>query len=43
MNNEVVLINNIISQIGIHLSQATSDDIILRLLEDKVISEREAK
>ncbi|AMA50808.1 MULTISPECIES: transcriptional regulator CtsR [Bacillus] len=43
MNNEVVLINNIISQIGIHLSQAASDDIILRLLEDKVISEREAK
>nr|WGD62821.1 transcriptional regulator CtsR [Bacillus subtilis]WGD76013.1 transcriptional regulator CtsR [Bacillus subtilis]WGD93101.1 transcriptional regulator CtsR [Bacillus subtilis] len=43
MNNEVVLINNIISQINTHLSQATSDDIILRLLEDKVISEREAK
>ncbi|MBY4605977.1 MULTISPECIES: transcriptional regulator CtsR [Bacillus] len=43
MNNEVVLINNIISQIGTHLSQAASDDIILRLLEDKVISEREAK
>ncbi|MEC5230745.1 transcriptional regulator CtsR [Bacillus inaquosorum] len=43
MNNEVVLINNIISQIGIHLSQAASDDIIIRLLEDKVISEREAK
>jgi len=43
MNNEVVLINNIISQISTHLSQAASDDIILRLLEDKVISEREAK
>jgi transcriptional regulator of stress and heat shock response len=43
MNNEVVLINNIISQINTHLSQAASDDIILRLLEDKVISEREAK
>ncbi|MED1810663.1 transcriptional regulator CtsR [Bacillus subtilis] len=43
MNNEVVLINNIISQINNHLSQAASDDIILRLLEDKVISEREAK
>ncbi|MBV2197960.1 transcriptional regulator CtsR [Bacillus velezensis] len=43
MNNEVVLINNIISQIHTHLSQATSDDIILRLLEDGVISEREAK
>lgn len=42
MNNEVVLINNIISQINTHLSQAASDDIILRLLEDKVISE-EAK
>lgn len=25
------------------MSQAASDDIILRLLEDKVISEREAK
>ncbi|ABS72531.1 transcriptional regulator CtsR [Bacillus sp. L381] len=43
MNNEVVLINNIISQIHTHLSQAASDDIILRLLEDGVISEREAK
>ncbi|AUZ24867.1 CtsR family transcriptional regulator [Bacillus subtilis] len=43
MNNEVVLINNIISQINTYLSQAASDDIILRLLEDKVISEREAK
>ncbi|MCM2584304.1 transcriptional regulator CtsR [Bacillus stercoris] len=43
MNSEVVLINNIISQISTHLSQAASDDIILRLLEDKVISEREAK
>ncbi|MDR4436493.1 transcriptional regulator CtsR [Bacillus tequilensis] len=43
MNNEVVLINNIISRINTHLSQAASDDIILRLLEDKVISEREAK
>ncbi|MCI3986471.1 transcriptional regulator CtsR [Bacillus vallismortis] len=43
MNSEVVLINNIISQINAHLSQAASDDIILRLLEDKVISEREAK
>ncbi|MGG1256023.1 transcriptional regulator CtsR [Bacillus velezensis] len=43
MNNEVVLINNIISQIHTHLSQAASDDIILRLLEDRVISEREAK
>lgn len=43
MNNEVVLINNIISQIHNHLSQAASDDIILRLLEDGVISEREAK
>lgn len=43
MNNEVVLINNIISQINTHLSQVASDDIILRLLEDKVISEREAK
>ncbi|MEC1739225.1 transcriptional regulator CtsR [Bacillus mojavensis] len=43
MNNEVVLINNIISQINTRLSQAASDDIILRLLEDKVISEREAK
>ncbi|MBT2575765.1 transcriptional regulator CtsR [Bacillus sp. ISL-51] len=43
MNNEVVLINNIISQIHTYLSQAASDDIILRLLEDGVISEREAK
>ncbi|QIW78454.1 transcriptional regulator CtsR [Bacillus tequilensis] len=43
MNNEVVLINNIISRINTHLSQAASDDIILRLLEDKVMSEREAK
>ncbi|WP_439391193.1 transcriptional regulator CtsR [Bacillus velezensis] len=43
MNNEVVLINNIISQIHTHLSQAASDDIILRLLEDGVISKREAK
>ncbi|KAF1677263.1 transcriptional regulator CtsR [Bacillus mexicanus] len=43
MNSEVVLINNIISQISTHLSQAASDDIILRLLEDKVISGREAK
>ncbi|MBD0408995.1 transcriptional regulator CtsR [Bacillus sp. 1021] len=43
MNNEVILINNIISQIHTHLSQAASDDIILRLLEDGVISEREAK
>ncbi|ADP34722.1 CtsR family transcriptional regulator [Bacillus atrophaeus] len=43
MNNEVVLINNIISHIHTHLSQAASDDIILRLLEDGVISEREAK
>ncbi|MBL3649883.1 transcriptional regulator CtsR [Bacillus vallismortis] len=43
MNSEVVLINNIISQINTHLSQAASDDIIIRLLEDKVISEREAK
>ncbi|MCO4852277.1 transcriptional regulator CtsR [Bacillus vallismortis] len=43
MNSEVVLINNIISHINTYLSQAASDDIILRLLEDKVISEREAK
>ena len=43
MNNEVVLINNIISQIHTHLSQAASDDIILRLLEDGVISEEKLK
>ncbi|MEC1259940.1 CtsR family transcriptional regulator [Bacillus swezeyi] len=43
MNDKIDLINNIINQIYTRLSQAASDDIILRLLENGVITESEAK
>nr|WP_206702663.1 CtsR family transcriptional regulator [Bacillus sonorensis] len=43
MNDKIDLINNIMDQIYTRLSQAASDDIILRLLENGVITESEAK
>ncbi|WP_163071791.1 CtsR family transcriptional regulator [Bacillus licheniformis] len=43
MNDKIDLINNIMNQIYTRLSQAASDDIILRLLENGVITESEAK
>ena len=43
MNDKIDLINNILDQIYTRLSQAASDDIILRLLENGVITESEAK
>ncbi|KAA6444000.1 CtsR family transcriptional regulator [Bacillus swezeyi] len=43
MNDKTDLINNIINQIYTRLPQAASDDIILRLLENGVITESEAK
>lgn len=43
MNDKIDLINNIMNQIYTRLSQAASDDIILRLLENAVITESEAK
>jgi len=43
MNDEVDLLNNIISQIYHRLSQAASDHIIMRLVENNILSEREAK
>lgn len=42
-SDEIELLNAIISQIDSHLSQAASDGIIIRLVENGVISEREAK
>ncbi|MCY8098769.1 CtsR family transcriptional regulator [Bacillus atrophaeus] len=43
MNDKIDLIDNIMNQIYTRLSQAASDDIILRLLENGVITESEAK
>ncbi|MGE6632351.1 CtsR family transcriptional regulator [Bacillus sp. NPDC077027] len=43
MNDEVDLLNNIISQIYNRLPQAASDHIIMRLVENNILSEREAK
>ena len=43
MNDKIDLINNIMNQIYTRLSQAASDDIILRLLENGVITKSEAK
>nr|MDF9460125.1 CtsR family transcriptional regulator [Bacillus pumilus] len=43
MNDEVDLLNNIISQIYHRLSQVASDHIIMRLVENNILSEREAK
>ncbi|MCY8351453.1 CtsR family transcriptional regulator [Bacillus haynesii] len=43
MNDKIDLINNIMNQVYTRLSQAASDDIILRLLENGVITESEAK
>ncbi|MCY8758459.1 CtsR family transcriptional regulator [Bacillus haynesii] len=43
MNDKIDLINNIMNQIYTRISQAASDDIILRLLENGVITESEAK
>ncbi|MDM5296686.1 CtsR family transcriptional regulator [Bacillus pumilus] len=43
MNDEVDLLNHIISQIYHHLSQAASDHIIMRLVENNILSKREAK
>ncbi|MEC1534355.1 CtsR family transcriptional regulator [Bacillus haynesii] len=43
MNDKIDLINNIMNHIYTRLSQAASDDIILRLLENGVITESEAK
>ncbi|MDX5487009.1 CtsR family transcriptional regulator [Bacillus sp. FSL W8-0645] len=43
MNDEVDLLNNIISQIYHRLSQSASDHIIMRLVENNILSEREAK
>nr|MDH3152668.1 CtsR family transcriptional regulator [Bacillus licheniformis]MDH3162213.1 CtsR family transcriptional regulator [Bacillus licheniformis] len=43
MNDKIDLINNIMNQIYTRLSQVASDDIILRLLENGVITESEAK
>jgi transcriptional regulator CtsR len=42
-SDEIELLDAIISQIDSHLSQAASDSIIIRLVENGVISEREAK
>ncbi|NPC90805.1 CtsR family transcriptional regulator [Bacillus sp. WMMC1349] len=43
MNDKIDLINNIIDQIYTRLSQAASDDIILRLLENGIVTKSEAK
>nr|WP_154495939.1 MULTISPECIES: CtsR family transcriptional regulator [Bacillus] len=43
MNDKIDLIDNIMNQIYTRLSQAASDDIILRLLENGVITKSEAK
>ncbi|MFN2748204.1 MULTISPECIES: CtsR family transcriptional regulator [Bacillus] len=43
MNDKTDLIDNIMNQIYTRLSQAASDDIILRLLENGVITKSEAK
>ncbi|ALC83302.1 MULTISPECIES: CtsR family transcriptional regulator [Bacillus] len=42
-SDEIELLDAIISQINSHLSQAASDGIIIRLVENGVITEREAK
>lgn len=42
-SDEIELLDAIISQIDSHLSQAASDGIIIRLVENGVITEREAK
>nr|WP_206761215.1 MULTISPECIES: CtsR family transcriptional regulator [Bacillus] len=43
MNDKIDLIDNIMNHIYTRLSQAASDDIILRLLENGVITKSEAK
>lgn len=43
INDRIQLINQIINAIGKRLSQSAAEDIILRLAEEEVISEREAK
>ncbi|MDA7028305.1 CtsR family transcriptional regulator [Bacillus sp. CLL-7-23] len=43
MNDKIDLINNIIDQIYTRLPQAASDDIILRLLENGIVTKSEAK
>ncbi|WP_347709303.1 CtsR family transcriptional regulator [Bacillus sp. FJAT-47783] len=42
-NDQTQLINQILSLVGNRLSQAAAEDIIIRLVEEEVISEREAK
>lgn len=42
-NDHAQLINHILSVVGKRLSQSAAEDIILRLVEENVISKREAK
>ncbi|WP_341482368.1 CtsR family transcriptional regulator [Bacillus kexueae] len=42
-NDHVQLINEILSIVGNRLTQTAAEDIIIRLVEESVISEREAK
>jgi transcriptional regulator CtsR len=43
INDRIQLINQILNAIGKRLSQSSAEDIILRLADEEVISEREAK
>ncbi|MEK4176940.1 CtsR family transcriptional regulator [Aeribacillus sp. FSL K6-1305] len=43
INDRIQLINQILNAIGKRLSQSAAEDIILRLADEEVISEREAK
>ncbi len=43
INDRIQLINQILNAIGKRLSQSSAEDIVLRLADEEVISEREAK
>src|SRR5690606_25422705 len=43
MNDDSQLVNQLVRLIDKRISQASAEDVILRLIEEKVISKREAK